>query len=113
LGVLGLVCGLFIVSFTVLARGTLYEAWGSLLLLTRKARSSVTGREIIERACGGDHVPLGITDQMLHRPRRLHSAFGEATSQRRFRADPADARRRNHIRQLEALGYKVTLEPAA
>jgi transposase len=24
-----------------------------------------------------------------------------------------DARRRNHIRQLEALGYKVTLEPAA
>jgi transposase len=24
-----------------------------------------------------------------------------------------DARRRNHIRQLEAVGYKVTLEPAA
>jgi transposase len=23
------------------------------------------------------------------------------------------AKRRNHIRQLEALGYKVTLEPAA
>ena len=25
----------------------------------------------------------------------------------------ADRKRRNHIRQLEALGYKVTLEPAA
>jgi transposase len=25
----------------------------------------------------------------------------------------ADRTRRNHIRQLEALGYKVTLEPAA
>jgi len=24
-----------------------------------------------------------------------------------------DARKRNHIRQLEALGYRVTLEPAA
>jgi transposase len=28
------------------------------------------------------------------------------------RADP-DRRKRNHIRQLEALGYKVTIEPAA
>lgn len=35
-----LVCGLFIVSFTVLA-WTLYEAWGSLLHLTRRARSSI------------------------------------------------------------------------
>jgi len=25
----------------------------------------------------------------------------------------ADRKRRNHVRQLEALGYKVTLEPAA
>jgi hypothetical protein len=34
-----------------------------------------------------------------------------STDSRRFR--PPSRAKRNHVRQLEALGYKVTLQPAA
>ena len=39
--------------------------------------------------------------------------FREPSSDRDGRSVNTEARKRNHIRQLEALGYRVTLESAA
>ena len=51
-----------------------------------------------------------IIGPLLAGPAARHTDLGSGFSHTRINPE---RRKRNHVRQLEALGYKVTLQPAA
>jgi transposase len=71
-----------------------------LVTPTRQEEGHRRGRPIT----AGDHLASA---------RPPHTGFHDLGSDFYDRHVNTTAKRRNHIRQLEALGYKVTLEPAA
>ena len=80
---------------------------GGRLLITDPATGDMS-HQVLVAELGDDFIPMGRVplsdpDTQFH---DLGSGFYAS------RIDP-DRRKRNHIRQLEALGYTVTIQPAA
>lgn len=75
---------------------------------------AVSVRAMVEALIAGERDPQLLADLARGRMRAKHDARVEALTG----VDPdgridTDRKTRNHIRQFEALGFRVTLQPAA